>query len=166
MQKVKGKKILISIILLFVTVVVILVTRTDSVCETDYGWYNSACSFNQEERNVFLRWFGSGVKTSEDSAYNTFTLYPDGRYNPYTIELARMWQEKGLVGLEILDEYQAEEVLTYEVFSELRPDTQQAIEEILYGGFSIVGEPDGEIQWDALRFQNAINHINPGFPNT
>ena len=141
-------------------------------------WEIPFSSFNYMEREVFLEWFGSGVRTSEGMAYNPHSmrlirLFPDSEwqwettYNPHVIELVRMWEDNGLVGLGILDDLigqnedindVVDRVLNDDLFPSFNARDQQDIRDILTGGFTLLG--DGESQMSIERFEDANLHIS------
>jgi len=131
------------------------------------GWNDLARALEEEERLLFLSWFGSGIGTSfyllndVGSSSNTITLF-EGLYNSNTIAAMMTWEDSGLVGLGIVNQADVDFILGCDVegietnprFYYLNDQDQQDIIAILNGGFSLIDI------FEAERFQRATNHIN------
>ena len=137
--------------------------------ENNPQWNNPFSSFNYMEREVFLTWFGAGVRTTGEMAYNPYNirdirLFPDidwtweVSYNPNVIQYVRIWQDDGLLGLGILGEgFSVDNVFNHNLFPGFPTQSQQDIRDLLTGGFIIIG--DSENRFEAERFLRAITHI-------
>ena len=135
-----------------------------------FAWQNLEASIDRENRDVFIRWFGSGnsVNFSNVSPFITDRgvnrvdrVVHTGLYNPETIQLMNVWQNEGLGGWFNLSP--ANEV-AIENWVDALDDQQLAadIELLLDGGFPIFGESDadGNFSFAGDRFVEAINEIN------
>ena len=74
--------------------------------------------------------------------------------NEVAYQYALIWQTNGLVRLEILNQYQIDEILDSERFNNRSEAVQEDIEMLLTGGFSLVNE------FGSQRFLNTVSTIN------
>jgi len=121
-------------------------------------WNSTDNALNKENRNNFIEWFGSGVRTRftlpEISGRHVTAI--EGLYNPNTIQRIQEWEANGLVGLGILDEEQVTTILASRDFNGFDEATQLDIKALLTGGFSIINESG----FNAERFLNTISDID------
>ena len=97
--------------------------------------HQARVALNEVEQAIFIEWFGA------DETPHHYAL---------------IWEENGLVGLELLDQDQVDVVLVFPEFNGFGEGAQTDIETLLTGGFSTTDAS----RLDPERFLRAISRID------
>ena len=128
------KSIILALVIILVPLLIMIISSLISRSQ-------AANDLREAEREIFLEWFGD-----DDSLH----------------QYMRVWEENGLLGLEVLSQFQVDAVInsfTSDDFPTLAEKTERDIESLLTGGFPLINGYGTEGEFNAERFISAIEHI-------
>ena len=126
---------------IILVLVIILVPLLIMIISGLISRYQATISLREAEREIFLELFGGD---------DTLQQY------------MRVLEESGLVGLGIINQDQYSAIIysfTSEDFADLTETSQRDVEALLTGGFPLINGYGTEGEFNAERFNSAIEHI-------